>query len=88
MLRSPSNGTRGRIRSTLRTHDVRQWIPGFGINFSIDPNAFLFAGVHRGFAPPGPGATEDTDAESSVNYEFGYRSAQASGIAVQVTVVP
>ena len=56
-----------------RNNDVRQWIPGFGVNFSIDGDSYLFAGIHRGFAPPGPGATIETEAESSVNYELGYR---------------
>lgn len=58
---------------SLRTNSVRQWIPGFGVNFSIDGDSYVFAGVHRGFAPPGPGAKVETEAESSVNYEFGYR---------------
>jgi Fe(3+) dicitrate transport protein len=64
---------RSAVPVSLRTNEVRQWIPGFGVNYSINNNSFLFAGVHRGFAPPGPGATEETEAESSVNYEFGYR---------------
>ena len=29
--------------------------------------------MHKGFAPPGPGSNEDTKAEESINYEFGFR---------------
>ena len=65
---------------SARANTVRQWIPGFGVNFSLDRDAELFAGVHRGFAPPGPGATVETDAEKSLNYEFGYRRHGATRI--------
>jgi Fe(3+) dicitrate transport protein len=70
---------------SLRTNDVREWIPGLGVNFSIDRNSFVFSGIHRGFAPPGPGATVDTEVENSVNYEFGYRRA-AGAMGFEATV--
>ncbi len=48
-------------------------IPGLGVNYSWAPEINTFAGIHRGFAPPGPGADADTDAEPRVNYEVGAR---------------
>lgn len=48
-------------------------IPGIGVNYRWAPEINSFAGVHRGFAPPGPGADNDTRAETSINYEVGTR---------------
>jgi len=58
---------------TIRTN-VDIVIPGVGVNFAVDADTAVFAGVHRGFAPPGPGLAAETRAEESVNYEFGARS--------------
>jgi Fe(3+) dicitrate transport protein len=48
-------------------------IPGIGLGYAVRPGVNLFGGVHRGFAPPGPGAADGTDVEHSVNYELGTR---------------
>jgi len=58
----------------VRTNNVGVLIPGVGVTFHLSPAIGFFGGVHKGFAPPGPGSTEETDVESSVNYEFGIRS--------------
>jgi len=58
---------------TVRENGVDVWIPGIGASLAIAPGATLVAGIHRGFAPPGPGANEDTRPEYSVNYELGAR---------------
>jgi len=64
----------GRIGpSTQRTNELDVFIPGLGVSYEVTPEVRLIAGVHRGFAPPGPGSTEETEAESSVNYEWGSR---------------
>ncbi len=57
----------------VRRNGVEVWIPGFGVDYLVAPRTSLFAGVHKGFAPPGPGADDDTEAEESVNYEVGVR---------------
>ena len=57
-----------------RRNNVDQWIPGVGVGYAIDGKSSLFAGVHRGFSPPGPSDVA-TDPEQSVNYEIGYRRA-------------
>lgn len=49
-------------------------VPGIGATYRAAAWLDAFAGVHRGFAPPGPGANDDTQPEESVNYEAGVRS--------------
>jgi Fe(3+) dicitrate transport protein len=48
-------------------------VPGVGANYQFTDRVNAFAGVHRGFGPPGPGADEETMPETSVNYEAGVR---------------
>ncbi len=67
-------------------------IPGAGINYALTENVTLFAGVHRGFAPPrvkdaltGEGASLDLDAELSTNYELGFRWEQAQIYQLGIT---
>jgi len=54
---------------------VNVWIPGLGVAYRASDSLRVFGGVHRGFAPPGPGRDEETEAEESVNYELGLRTA-------------
>ena len=69
----------GRAHPTrIRQNVVSVFIPGVGVSFAVSPAIGLFGGVHKGFAPPGPGSTEFTEAEESVNYEFGVRARQRS----------
>lgn len=48
-------------------------VPGVGVDYRVGISTSLFAGVHRGFAPPGPGADRQVEPETSVNYEIGLR---------------
>ncbi len=41
------------------------------MQYEISESSQVFGGVHRGFSPPG--SSPDTDPESSINYELGYR---------------
>ncbi len=66
-----------------RNNDVEVFIPGLGVNFDITPTLGLFGGLHKGFAPPGPGSNEDTEAEESLNYEFGFRL-QSQPVSLQL----
>ncbi|MGH9785201.1 MAG: TonB-dependent receptor domain-containing protein [Terriglobia bacterium] len=59
---------------------VTKAIPGFGAAFQVTQPVSLFAGVHRGFAPPrvkdsitSAGQSLNLDAELSWNYEAGVR---------------
>jgi Fe(3+) dicitrate transport protein len=46
-------------------------LPGLGLSYRPDPYWAVFAGVHRGYGPPG--TTEGARPESSVSYEAGAR---------------
>jgi len=48
-------------------------IPGLGVHYRLSPTVGVFAGAHKGFAPPGPGSDEQTEPEESVNFEAGFR---------------
>ena len=61
------------VPAGVRENSVTAWIPGIGAAMDVSPEATVFAGVHRGFGPPGPGADDETRAETSVNYELGFR---------------
>ena len=79
-------GTRG-------TKEIDQFIPGLGATYEAAPGTVIFAGVHRGFAPPGVadivtagGGSVDLDAELSWNYELGLRSSPRDGLTLEATV--
>ena len=69
----------------VRDSHISVFVPGIGLDHRIGNSGSVFAGIHRGFAPPGPGAASGVEAETSVNYELGYRyraarvSANATG---------
>lgn len=72
--------------------NLRVWIPGGGISFLPNKNWTIFAGLHRGFAPPRvedvidntTGTAIELDAELSWNTEFGVRW-QKSGLRAEFT---
>lgn len=68
-----SDPDRTGIAKTIRRNDVDAVIPGLGVGYRISPSLSIFGGVHKGFAPPGPGASEETRPEESVNWEAGVR---------------
>ncbi len=80
------------IFSTGKTH-LTQLIPGLGVSYTPAPNTTLFAGAHRGFAPPrtediisASGGTVDLDTELSWNYEIGARTAPFRGLRFEATL--
>lgn len=56
---------------TERSNSVNVFIPGASVKYDFSKSHQMFAGVHRGFSPPG--STPDTAPELSINYEIGYR---------------
>ncbi len=77
----------GAGRSTLA-----EWIPGLGMTYELGSRTTLFAGLHRGFAPPRvediitpAGGSVDLDAERSWNSEIGLRSTLRRGFNVELT---
>lgn len=67
-------------------------IPGLGISFQALRGLTLFAGVHRGFAPPSTkdavtptGQDIELEAEYSWNYEAGIRYRFRQGLSAEIT---
>ena len=56
-----------------RESGISVLVPGIGAAVRLGHRSSVFVGVHRGFSPPGPGADERVAAETSVNYELGWR---------------
>ncbi|PCJ81754.1 MAG: TonB-dependent receptor [Bacteroidetes bacterium] len=54
-----------------RSNFVRALLPGLGFNYRINTYLDAFAGIHRGFIPPG--SNPETSPEYSLNYELGLR---------------
>lgn len=84
-----ANEGRGASGST----SVTQLVPGLGVTYVPSNQATVFAGVHRGFAPPrtedivsNSGGTVDLDPELSWNYEVGLRSTVRPGVRLDATL--
>ena len=61
-------------------------VPGVGVTYDMTKDSVLFAGVHKGFAPPtvadaisSTGVPEDLHAERSTNFELGLRGKWSNG---------
>ena len=73
--------------------ELTQVVPGIGISYHPASRLTVFAGVHRGFAPPrtedvinnATGGTVDLDSELSWNYEVGVRSLPVKGLQLDAT---
>lgn len=57
---------------TVRENEIDAFIPGIGVRYAVDQHWTVFGGVHRGFAPPGPGSSS-REPEDATNWEFGAR---------------
>ncbi len=73
--------------------ELTQLIPGLGIAYSLAGRLTLFAGAHRGFAPPRvedvisntTGRSIELDPELSWNYEAGFRSRLSRDLEIEAT---
>jgi Fe(3+) dicitrate transport protein len=72
--------------------DLDEVIPGLGVTFDVNEQIMLFAGAHRGFAPPRvedvigtTGGSVDLDAELSWNYEVGVRAKLSDNADIELT---
>jgi len=63
---------------TKREHNISIVVPGVSLEYALSDNQNLSLGIHKGFAPPGPGTSgvtdEAVDPETSINTEIGYES--------------
>lgn len=74
------------------TATVTQVIPGVGAAYAFGDTTLLFAGVHRGFAPPrvediitNAGGAVELDSELSWNSELGMRTRLFNGLGLEAT---
>ena len=75
------------------TSSVTAWIPGAGVTYAAAEQVSLFAGLHRGFAPPrvedvvsnNTGASVELDAEQSWNWETGVRARLSDDLQAELT---
>lgn len=95
-------GLRFEYIDSLRTNNLSgvtgsdtlgQWIPSLGGTYSPGNALTVFAGVHRGFAPPrtedvigSTGTSTDVGPELSVNWEMGLRAEPMAGTNLQATL--
>ncbi|MBI4874567.1 MAG: TonB-dependent receptor [Acidobacteria bacterium] len=91
ILRQPVNGTPSDA-NIRRGDSVWKPIPGLGVSYLAASPLTLFAGVHRGFAPPRikdaitrAGVSLQLDAELSWNYEAGARFHLVRGLRAEGT---
>lgn len=50
---------------------VDEIIPGIGLHQQLNDEFAIFAGIHRGFAPPGAAKSDEIKSEKSIAYETG-----------------
>lgn len=65
--------TVGNVLNPAPRNSLTKTSVGLGVNYAVDANWTLLAGVYEGFAPPGSSAAEGTKGEESVNWEAGVR---------------
>ncbi|MDI9866947.1 TonB-dependent receptor [Flectobacillus sp. DC10W] len=81
----------GRLGTNLRRGEnhINVFLPSIGINYEFNNYSSLFAGIYKGFSPPGTPMTNTSNLqakpESALNYEVGYRL-EKSGIKSQLTL--
>lgn len=75
------------------THQETSWLPGAGIVWAPSDQLSIFAGVHRGFAPPRPDRDFDPNApfkrvksETSTETEIGVRLRPSNDSRLEATV--
>ena len=57
------------IDVNFKENAIQVFVPGIGINYSLNSKTSIYGGIHKGFAPPG--VTEGSLPEKSINYELG-----------------
>lgn len=78
-IQNYGNADFGRLGANLKsaTNELEIFLPGLGASYDINRNMNVFAGVHKGFSPPGMPSTtanaEQAIEETAINYELGYR---------------
>lgn len=79
--------------SIIGEDKLSEIIPGVGLNYNFDRAITLFAGVHKGFAPPrikdaidNSGTSLKLEAERSWNFELGIRAKIFNSIKLEAAI--
>lgn len=82
-----------RLNQASGSTSITELIPGIGIAYNVAGSTTVFAGIHRGFAPPrtediisNTGGVVEIDAEKSWNYEAGIRTRPTDGLSLEATL--
>lgn len=83
---------KNRLNGVSGSDNLDAWLPSLGLTWNPSEIVTVFAGAHRGFAPPrtedvigSTGTSTDVGAEKSVNWEVGTRAKPWEGVDVQTT---
>lgn len=82
-----------RLTGVMGETEMTQVVPGIGVAYSPTQRFTVFAGAHRGFAPPrtedvisnSTGGVVELDPELSWNYELGFRGLPHRGLRLEAT---
>jgi len=81
-----------RLTGVTGKDNLDAWLPSLGLTWNPSKTVTVFAGAHRGFAPPrtedvigSTGTSTDVGAEKSVNWEVGARAQPFTGTNLQTT---
>jgi Fe(3+) dicitrate transport protein len=82
-----------RLANVTGETEITEVVPGFGVTYNAFRRTTVFAGVHRGFAPPrtediinnATGGVVELEAEKSWNYEAGFRTRPLDGLRLEGT---
>jgi Fe(3+) dicitrate transport protein len=73
--------------------DLTEWLPSLGASYAFSDRITVFAGIHKGFAPPrtedlidNSGVVTDVNPEESLNAELGLRSRLTDEVTLDVTL--
>lgn len=76
--------------STTASNDLSVILPGIGVTYDHSENLTLFAGIHKGFSPPGmPGVVTNgvqAVSETAINYELGVKFGTSAGAHAEAVV--
>ncbi|MGA0839690.1 MAG: TonB-dependent receptor family protein [Pseudomonadales bacterium] len=88
-----ANDRRNAITGADGEATLSEWLPSLGLSYTLADRVQLFAGVHKGFAPPrnedlidNSGFATDVDVEESVNLELGVRAQLNAGTSLDITL--
>jgi Fe(3+) dicitrate transport protein len=83
---------KNRLTGVSGNDNLDAWLPSLGLTWNPSKIVTVFAGAHRGFAPPrtedvisGIGTSTDVGAEKSVNWEVGARAKPLEGVDLQAS---